>query len=194
MKPAFVYRSTDPELVAALVQQKADWKSFKSRCEAWSAEHRLDHQERQLAAFYSHDGGAVMCGYFPLDGDNTTYARRVADAVFPGWKFTRKSGFWEPDNRTEAGKRLVRSLPRVAAAATIAERLTGLSTWIKVAGSEKADGSYRAGVAHITVTEGVAQAECYGDPLERISDGNREKFDHYWSTVKLSDFYAEQGL
>ncbi|WP_009473839.1 hypothetical protein [Rhodococcus sp. JVH1] len=192
MRPTHVYRSTAPDLLAALEKQREDWLSFTSRCDAWAAEHPMDDQDRKLAAFYGE--GATMRGYFPLDGDDTTYARRVTDAIFPGWKFHRRTGVWVPDTRSDLGKELARTLPRVTGEATIAERMTGLSTWIKVAGSETRDGSYHAGCARITLASGVAQAECPGDPLDRISDTNREKFDRYWSPVKLSDFYAEQGL
>ncbi|WP_045194715.1 hypothetical protein [Rhodococcus sp. B7740] len=188
-----VYRSTATDLVEALTLAEARRENFKAECDDWADTYPMDSVDREYQIRY--DGVTLdrwFAGFEFVEGDDTRYRRKAADAPHPGWKFNRRIGCWVADPRTEAGKALGRSMPYVKGSASIADRLTGLPTMITV--GETGNGGFSCTSARITVADGVVTAACPGDPFDQRGPKPREKFASYWTPVKLSDYYAEQGL
>lgn len=188
-----VYRSTATDLVEALTKAETRRENFKAECDDWADTYPMDSADREYQVRYN---GVTLdrwfAGFEYVEGDDTKYRRKAAEAPHPGWKFNRRTGCWIADTRTEAGKALGRSMPYVRGPASIAERLTGLPTMITV--GETGDGGYSCTSAHITVANGVVTAACPGDPFDKRGPKPSEKFANYWTPMKLSDYYAEQGL
>ncbi|MGN7134585.1 hypothetical protein ACTHQY_15065 [Rhodococcoides corynebacterioides] len=190
--PTHIFRSTHPDLVQALQRRSSDLDSFHDDCEAFAAKHPIAGAVRKPEArIRPFDGYRWLLGLSIADGDDTKYRRRAADMPNLGWKCDRKHGAWVPDRRTDEGKLLAAALPRVPGSANIAETVAGMPTWITVSRNER-EGTSMAGCASISLHNGVVTAACPGDPHERREP--TEQFQQFWRPVKLSDYYAEQGL
>ncbi|OZF25198.1 hypothetical protein CH296_27955 [Rhodococcus sp. 14-2496-1d] len=189
-----VYRSTTQELVAALLAAEKRRDNFKAECDDWADTYPMDSLDRGYQIRYNgHTGDRWFAGFEYVEGDDTRYVRKSAEAPHPGWKFNRRIGCWVADPRTEAGKALARSMPYVKGAASIAEQITGFPTMI-IVGTTRDGAGIACAAAEITVADRTATAVCAGDPFERSKTGPSDDFLSYWTPMKLSDYYAEQGL
>lgn len=189
-----VYRSTYKELIDALLTAEKRRVNFKAECDDWADTYPMDSRDREYQVRYNgHTLDRWFAGFEYLEGDDTTYVRKSAEAVHPGWKFNRRTGCWVADPRTEGGRALARSMPYVKGPASIAEQITGFPTMIIVGTTRDGAGTVCA-AAEITVADHTATAVCAGDPFARSETGPSADFLGYWTPVKLSDYYAEQGL
>ncbi|MBM4683800.1 hypothetical protein GS532_07655 [Rhodococcus hoagii] len=169
--PIEVYRTTDPEILAA-------WDEMKARISQW--------WDDVQAFCVKHSGSTMMWGGNRLGVEIFNGPLVPEDGVIPeGWRRDRKTpGMMVPAKRSPAGKLIAAEMSKLSKSPDAAEALLGMPRTVS---SEYRDGSGRGRIHScgterrehdLEVTWGCAV------PSDQV--------DERWTRVPLSQWHAEQ--
>lgn len=168
--PVDVYRTKNPEVIAAFHEQERALEEWDWKCQAFAKQHT------GTTDFYSSDG----LGQLAMVG---LVCRGSDDGPPDGWRHDRQIEMLLPDKRSKLGKQYARDMAALATAPNVRDALRGMPVLVHGRSTGQGAKVWTSGVG--MTPDGAV--ECAWGCHVPASDVDPE----VWTKIPLSQYHAE---